>query len=51
MRYLALLLLLSVSVCASAQDKRPFTFEDMMKLKRVVAPEISPNGKWVLFQL
>src|SRR6058998_367633 len=32
-----------------AQSKHPFTSEDMMKLKRVEEPEVSPNGKWVLF--
>jgi dipeptidyl aminopeptidase/acylaminoacyl peptidase len=29
--------------------KHPFTFEDMMALKRVEEPEVSPDGKWVLF--
>jgi len=29
--------------------KRPFTFEDMMKLKRVGAAVPSPDGKWVVF--
>jgi len=29
--------------------KHPFTFEDMMKLKRVGAPVPSPDGKWALF--
>jgi dipeptidyl aminopeptidase/acylaminoacyl peptidase len=29
--------------------KRPLTFEDMMKLKRVGAPVPSPDGKWVVF--
>src|SRR6478672_11003363 len=29
--------------------KRPFTFEDMMKLKRVNEPVPSPDGKWVVF--
>jgi roadblock/LC7 domain-containing protein len=33
----------------SANAKRPFTFEDMMKLKRVGAPVPSPDGKWVVF--
>jgi len=29
--------------------KRPFTFEDMMALKRVSEPVPSPDGKWVVF--
>jgi dipeptidyl aminopeptidase/acylaminoacyl peptidase len=29
--------------------KRPLTFEDMMKLKRVGGPVPSPDGKWVVF--
>jgi dipeptidyl aminopeptidase/acylaminoacyl peptidase len=44
--------LLLISLAALAQtppQKRPFTFEDMMKLKRVGAPVPSPDGKWVVF--
>src|SRR3954447_11801499 len=37
------------AVPAVAQTKHPFTFEDMMALKRVEEPEVSPDGKWVLF--
>ena len=36
---------------AFAQTKHPFTFEDMMKLKRVGEPEVSPDGKWVIFSV
>ena len=36
---------------AAAQAKHPFTFEDMMKLKRVGEPVPSPDGKWVLFSV
>ena len=47
-------ILLLLATCAFAQtpspsQKRPFTFEDMMKLKRVGAPVPSPDGKWVVF--
>jgi dipeptidyl aminopeptidase/acylaminoacyl peptidase len=34
---------------ATTSGKHPFTFEDMMKLKRVGAPVPSPDGKWVVF--
>jgi dipeptidyl aminopeptidase/acylaminoacyl peptidase len=44
--FLAALLLFATSVLA---QKHPFTFEDMMKLKRVGAPVPSPDGKWVVF--
>src|SRR5881296_886194 len=48
--FLAALLLLAASVFAQTpSQKRPFTFEDMMKLKRVGAPVPSPDGKWVVF--
>jgi dipeptidyl aminopeptidase/acylaminoacyl peptidase len=43
---------LLIFVCcfpALAQAKHPFTFEDMMALKRVSEPVPSPDGKWVLF--
>src|SRR5205085_7879139 len=36
---------------SAAQAKHPFTFEDMMKLKRVGEPVPSPDGRWVLFSL
>jgi dipeptidyl aminopeptidase/acylaminoacyl peptidase len=33
----------------AATSKRPFTFEDMMALKRLSEPVPSPDGKWVVF--
>src|SRR6202044_2584237 len=43
--------ILAVSALAPAQAKHPFAFDDMMKLKRVGEPEVSPNGKWVIFSV
>src|ERR1700722_2254138 len=40
--------ILAVSALAHAQAKHPFTFDDMMKLKRVGEPEVSPNAKCVI---
>jgi dipeptidyl aminopeptidase/acylaminoacyl peptidase len=48
-RLILLVLPLLFSISAYSQAKRPFTFEDMMKLKRVSDPQPSPDGKWVLF--
>src|ERR1700733_4661086 len=44
-------LLLAFTFPAFTQAKHPFTFEDMMKLKRVGEPEVSPDGKWVIFSV
>src|SRR6202158_6361489 len=49
MHRLVFLLVLLFTALAFAQVKHPFTFEDMMKLKRVGEPVPSPDGKWVLF--
>jgi len=35
----------------SAGAKRPMTFADLMAMKRVSDPQISPSGKWVLFSV
>jgi dipeptidyl aminopeptidase/acylaminoacyl peptidase len=43
------ILLVSLVAPVFAQSKHPLTFEDMMALKRISEPNISPDGKWVLF--
>src|ERR1700741_2355935 len=45
------LLVFGFALPAIAQAKHPVTFEDMMKLKRVGEPEVSPDGKWVIFSV
>jgi hypothetical protein len=49
--FAAITFLLASSLFAQSQpsQKHPFTFEDMMKLKRVGVPVPSPDGKWVVF--
>ena len=47
---LAVLGTLAFSVSLNAQGaKRPITFDDMMKLHRVSAPQVSADGKWAAF--
>jgi len=47
--FIGIFLLFAGSMFAqTAPQKHPFTFEDMMKLKRVGAPVPSPDGKWVV---
>ncbi|HWK31760.1 MAG TPA: S9 family peptidase [Terriglobales bacterium] len=50
-RLLLALVLTSIALSGSpfAQSKRPFTFEDMMQLRRISDPQVSPDGKWVMF--
>ena len=50
MRRLIFLVLL-FTLPAFSQAKHPFTFDDMMKLKRVGEPVPSPDGKWVVFSV
>jgi len=50
MRRVLLVLFLCV-LPGFAQAKHPFTFEDMMSLKRVGEPVVSPDGKWVIFSV
>ncbi|MDP9268161.1 MAG: S9 family peptidase [Acidobacteriota bacterium] len=46
----AFVIVLMVALCGLAlAQKRPFSFKDMMALKRVGEPVPSPDGKWVLF--
>src|SRR5260370_17600673 len=50
MHWKILTLSIGLTVSVFAQNaKHPFTFEDMMALKRVGAPVPSPDGKWVVF--
>jgi len=43
------LLAIIATTQASAQTRRPMTFEDMMKMRRLGDIDLSKDGKWVLF--
>jgi dipeptidyl aminopeptidase/acylaminoacyl peptidase len=48
---LVVIALLIPSLSHAAQKKHPFGFEDMMKLQRLGEPQVSPNGKWIIFSV
>src|SRR6185437_9669712 len=48
---LAVLAVMVVAAAAPAADKRPIQVEDLFKFKRVAAPQISPDGKSVVYQV
>ena len=41
--------LLILMLVPSARAKRPITFEDLVSMKRISDPQVSPNGKWVAY--
>src|SRR3954468_16930547 len=48
-RIVVFLLVAVVAAPLALAQKRPFSFDDMMHLKRVGEPVPSPDGKWVAF--
>jgi dipeptidyl aminopeptidase/acylaminoacyl peptidase len=48
---LAVLFLSVNSMSLTAADKRPMQIDDLFKLKRVADPQISPDGKNVVYQI
>ncbi|MBA3912880.1 MAG: S9 family peptidase [Acidobacteriales bacterium] len=53
MRRLTLLFFTLFYACTllAQPPKRPFTFDDLMALKRVGDPQPSPDGKWIAFSV
>ena len=47
----ALLLACSLTCTAQTPAKRPMTFADLMAMKRVSDPQVSPSSRWVLFSV
>lgn len=51
LKYFLFIAIFFSSVTVFAQSKKVITHEDMWLMKRVGAPEISPDGKWVVFSV
>ncbi|HLL73902.1 MAG TPA: S9 family peptidase [Pyrinomonadaceae bacterium] len=48
----ALVVLLAFSLTAAAQGgTQPLTVAEMLKLRRVADPQLSPDGRWIAFQM
>jgi len=47
----AVIFMLALASVAAAQDHRRFTIEELIKVRRVGDPQISPNGKRVAFTI
>jgi dipeptidyl aminopeptidase/acylaminoacyl peptidase len=45
----AAILFAAMTGLACGQARRPMTFDDMMKMRRLGEIDVSPDGKWVLF--
>jgi dipeptidyl aminopeptidase/acylaminoacyl peptidase len=50
-RLISLLLFILIAAPIQAQGKRPMTVDDLFRFKRVADPQISPDGKWVVYTL
>ena len=42
-------LIAGLALHAQTPAKHPITFDDMIKLRRISAPQVSPDGRWVAF--
>jgi dipeptidyl aminopeptidase/acylaminoacyl peptidase len=45
------ILLVTVSAGLHASEKKPWTADDLWKLKRLGDPQLSPDGKWIAYVL
>jgi dipeptidyl aminopeptidase/acylaminoacyl peptidase len=47
----AFLLICAAAVPVTAQQKRPITFQDLAAMHRLSGPQISPDGKWIAYEV
>lgn len=40
-----------LALCSVAQAKRPITYEDLAKVQRIADPQLSPDGKWIAYEV
>ncbi len=40
-----------LAACSVAQAKHPITYEDLAKVQRIADPQLSPDGRWVAYEV
>jgi dipeptidyl aminopeptidase/acylaminoacyl peptidase len=50
-RFVPVLACWLIAFPAAAQEKRPMQVEDLFRFQRVADPQISPDGKWVVYSV
>jgi dipeptidyl aminopeptidase/acylaminoacyl peptidase len=40
-----------LAACSTAQAKHPLDYEDLTKVQRISDPQLSPDGKWVAYEV
>ncbi|MBT3181622.1 MAG: S9 family peptidase [Deltaproteobacteria bacterium] len=46
---ISLIAIFLINIPAHAKGKHPFGTDDMLKMYRISDPQLSPNGKWIIF--
>src|ERR1700749_2814015 len=48
---LGMILIAALGIQAQTPEKHAITFDDLMKMHRISAPQISRDGKWVAYSI
>ena len=48
---LAAVVLLAITSAFAQQAATPFTINDLLKVRRLADPQLSPDGKWIAYQV
>ena len=51
MNKLILAALCALAFAPAAADARPMTSTDLASMRRIAAPSVSPDGRWLVYQL
>src|SRR5574337_1121554 len=49
LRFVLTFILTAAALPALAQTRHALTFDDLMKIQRIADPQVSPDGKWIVY--